>query len=222
MHPQWPHWHQHHSFGPSPCSLQTLRTREVAERGTEIDASATTSEVPATEAARARVCEEPTLRQAIFGSRTGWEVAAAVVGKVLAGGAHCGSMTQAQRAPSAHRPSADVHPFRGAPGDPFPILIFLAHWHTLPDSPQQYLCCCSPCLGQLLGPTASLTGMQTSAAQTVRAGSQRSRGTGHTAASWLGAAVAGTTAASDIRLCRVPVLLLLPLCFSSHTKALLR
>lgn len=42
------------------------------------------------------MCEEPTLRQAIFGSRTGWEVAAAVLGKVLAGGAHCGSVTQAQ------------------------------------------------------------------------------------------------------------------------------
>lgn len=118
MHPPWPPRHQHRSFGPSPCSLQTLRTREVAERGTEIDASATTSEVPATEAARARVCGEPTLRQAILGCRTGWEVAAAVVGKVLAGGAHCGSVTQAQRAPSAHRPSADVHPFRGAPQRP--------------------------------------------------------------------------------------------------------
>lgn len=81
--------------------------------------------------------------------------------------------------------------------DPFLILIFLARWHTVPGSHQQYLCRCSPCLGQLLGPTVSLAGMQTSAAQTVQAGSQHSWAKGHTAASWLGAAVPGTTAASD-------------------------
>lgn len=82
-------------------------------------------------------------------------------------------------------------------GETFPILIFLVHWHTVPDSHRQYLCRCSPCLGQLLGPTVSLAGMQTSAAQTVQAGNQHSWARGHTAASWLGAAVAGTTAASD-------------------------
>lgn len=123
--------------GPSPCSLQTLKTSEVAERGTEIDASAIASEVPAMEAARAGVC------------RLFWAEAPAgrsLVRKVLVGGACCGSVTQAQRALSAHRPSAFAHPFQGAP---FPSQF------SLPAGTQ-----CPILLGQLLGPVC-IVGMKT-------------------------------------------------------------
>ncbi|KAK4809871.1 hypothetical protein QYF61_022702 [Mycteria americana] len=146
-------------YGSPKRQLQFYRQRDTAESCREIDAGATTGEIPAVEAVSTSSLvssgEEPALQQAIFGSphRLGGRCRGCGEGvgwrhglrQPPAGAAATGELP----APTAplRMPTFPREPH----GATFPVLTSPAYRHTVPDSHQRRLCH-RP--SQLPGPTA--------------------------------------------------------------------